>query len=86
MKAGEIVLTPSTEVDEVEGLFRARKKEMAVTALIPGLPVQVQGSYNTQNQLVANVVKFKGSDLKNAGDYQAGLTPTEQHLAAESAL
>jgi outer membrane protein OmpA-like peptidoglycan-associated protein len=77
-----VILTPSTEVDEVEGLLRARRKEMAVTALIPGLPVQVQGSYNAQNQLVANVVKFKGSDLKNAEDFQAGITPTEQQVQA----
>ena len=77
-----VVLTPSTEVDEVEGLLRIRKKEMAVTALIPGLPVQVQGSYNAQNQLVANVVKFKGSDLQNAEDYQAGITPTAEQVQA----
>src|SRR5580704_6917628 len=70
-----VILTPSTQVDEVEGVFRARKKEMAVTALIPGLPVQVQGSYNAQNQVVADVVKFKGNDLKNAEDQQAGLAP-----------
>jgi len=73
-----VVLTPYTEVDEVEGLLKARKKEMAVTALIPGLPVQVQGSYNSQNQLVADTVKFKGDDLKNAEDIQAGVAPTEQ--------
>jgi outer membrane protein OmpA-like peptidoglycan-associated protein len=72
-----VVLTPSTEVDEVQGLLKARKKEMDVTALIPGLPVQVQGSYNAQNQLVANSVKFKGDDLKNAEDIQAGVAPTE---------
>ncbi len=77
-----VVLTPSTEVDEVEGLFKARKKEMGVTALVPGLPVQVQGSYNAQNQLVADTVKFKGSDLKAAEDMQAGLTPTEQQVQA----
>src|SRR5271154_4909003 len=58
-----VVLTPSTEVDEVEGVLKFRKKEMAVTALIPGLPVQVQGSYNAQNQLVADTVRFKGDDL-----------------------
>jgi hypothetical protein len=27
-----VILTPATEVDEVEGVFKARKKEMAVTA------------------------------------------------------
>jgi outer membrane protein OmpA-like peptidoglycan-associated protein len=77
-----VVLTPSTEVDEVQGLLKARKKEMAVTALIPGLPVQVQGTYNAQNQLVADVVKFKGDDLRNAEDYQAGLAPTQQQVQA----
>ena len=77
-----VILTPSTEVDEVEGLLHARKKEMGVTALVPGLPVQVQGSYNAQNQLVADTVKFKGSDLKAAEDMQAGLTPTEQQVQA----
>jgi OOP family OmpA-OmpF porin len=77
-----VVLTPSTEVDEVEGLLKARKKEMGVTALIPGLPVQVQGSYNAQNQLVADTVKFKGDDLKNAEDIQAGIAPTEQQVQA----
>ena len=77
-----VVLTPATEVDEVEGLLHARKKEMGVTALVPGLPVQVQGSYNAQNQLVADTVKFKGSDLKAAEDMQAGLTPTEQQVQA----
>ena len=77
-----VILTLSTEVDEVEGLLHARKKEMGVTALVPGLPVQVQGSYNAQNQLVADTVKFKGSDLKAAEDMQAGLAPTEQQVQA----
>jgi len=75
-----VLLTDATEVDEVEGLLHARKKEMGVTALVPGLPVQVQGSYNAQNQLVADTVKFKGSDLKAAEDMQAGLAPTEQQV------
>jgi OOP family OmpA-OmpF porin len=77
-----VLLTPSTEVDEVQGLLKARKKEMGVTALIPGLPVQVQGAYNAQNQLVADNVKFKGDDLRRAEDIQAGVTPTEQQAEA----
>src|SRR5450755_444162 len=77
-----VLLTPSTQVDEVEGVMKARKKEMGVTALIPGLQVQVQGSYNAQNQLVADTVKFKGNDLKNAEDIQAGVTPVAQEAQA----
>jgi OOP family OmpA-OmpF porin len=79
-----VLLTDSTNVGEVEGLLRARTKQMPMTALIPGLPVQVKGSYNGQNQLVADSVKFKGSDLKAAMDAQAGLQPTEQKVAANA--
>ena len=77
-----VLLTDNTQVDEVEGVLHARKKQMGLTALIPGLPVQAQGTYNAQSQLVADSVKFKGSDLKAAQDAQAGLQPTEQKVAA----
>jgi OOP family OmpA-OmpF porin len=80
-----VLLTDSTDVGEVEGLFHGRSKQMPMTALIPGLPVQVSGNYNGQNQIVADSVKFKGSDLKAAMDAQAGLQPTEQKVAANSA-
>jgi outer membrane protein OmpA-like peptidoglycan-associated protein len=78
-----VLLTDNTEVQEVEGGLHMRKKQMGLTALVPGLPVQVKGSYNAQNQLVADSVKFKGSELKNAQDIQAGLTPAEQQLQAQ---
>jgi OmpA-OmpF porin, OOP family len=78
-----VILTPSTQVEEVEGLLKARSKQMAVTALIPGLPVQVQGSsYNALNQLVADTVKFKGDSLQAAEDAQAGLAPTQALVQA----
>jgi OmpA-OmpF porin, OOP family len=80
-----VLLTDSTDVGEIQGLLRARTKQMPMTALIPGLPVQVKGTYNAQNQLVADSVKFKGNDLKAAMDAQAGLQPTEQKVAANAA-
>lgn len=78
-----VLLTPTTEVDEVQGVLKARKKQMAVTCLIPGLPVEVQGSTNDQGQLVADSVKFKGNDLKAAMDAQAGLQPTVEAQKAD---
>jgi outer membrane protein OmpA-like peptidoglycan-associated protein len=42
--------------------------------------VEVKGSYNAQNQLVADDVKFSGSALKTAEDIQAGLTPTKEQV------
>jgi len=78
-----VVLTGSTEVQEVEGGLHMRKKELGMTALVPGLPVDVKGSYNAQNQLVADQVKFKASDLKTAQDIQAGMAPAEAQIQAQ---
>jgi outer membrane protein OmpA-like peptidoglycan-associated protein len=73
-----VVLTPATQVEEPEGVFR--KKHLSMTALVPGLAVEVNGSFNAQNQLVAERVTFHGSDLQTAQDIQAGLAPTEQQV------
>lgn len=77
-----VVLNDGTTVEDVSGLFHARKKQMGLTALVPGLQVQVQGNYNAQNQLVANTVKFNGKNLQTATDIQAGVTPVEQQEQA----
>jgi len=73
-----VLLTPDTEAEDVSGLFHARKKQMGMTVLVPGLQVQVQGNYNAQNQLVASTVKFDGKNLQAATDIQAGVAPVEQ--------
>src|SRR6266850_3991058 len=72
-----VLLNDSTEVSQIQGILQARRKEMAMAALIPGLAVQVEGTYNDQNQLVANSVKFKGNDLERAQSIQAGLHQTQ---------
>jgi OmpA-OmpF porin, OOP family len=80
-----VALTSDTQVEEVEGKFNMRKKSLGLTALIPGLPVQVKGMINDKHQLVADSVKFKASDLKTAQDIQAGLASTQQEVAANQA-
>ncbi len=76
-----VVLTPTTKVVESLGRFHG-SEQLSVTALVPGLFVQVKGSNNAQNQLVADSVKFSSSDLKAAMDSQAGLVPTQQQIQA----
>ena len=71
-----VLLTESTQVGQVQGVLKVRKKEMSMAALIPGLAVEVEGSYNTENQLVAASVKFKGNDLASARAIQAGMAET----------
>ena len=75
-----VVLTDATQVAQIQGVFKARRKQMSMTALIPGLQVQVEGSYNAQNELVASSVKFKGNDLEDAQTIQAGLQPTNEQI------
>lgn len=65
-------LTDSTEVSQIGGLFNARRKQMAMAALIPGLKVKVEGVYNERRQVLATKVKFKGGDLEDAQKIQAG--------------
>lgn len=75
-----VVLTDHTEVGQVQGVFKARRKEMSMAALIPGLDVKVKGLYNDQNQLVASEVKFKGNDLERAQAIQAGMHESQEEL------
>jgi outer membrane protein OmpA-like peptidoglycan-associated protein len=72
-----VLLTDSTQVGQVQGVFKARKKEMSMAALVPGLQVKVEGTYDTQNQLVAKSVSFKGNDLEDAEKIQAGMHETK---------
>jgi len=87
-----VLLTDYTEVGQTQGVFKARRKQMSMAALIPGLEVQVEGTYNGLNQLEAKSVKFDGSDLERAQSVQAGLHQTqvqtqqhEQELQKQSA-
>src|SRR5277367_3188527 len=73
-----VLLTPNTQVEEPEGIFR--KKHLNMTALVPGLSIDVKGFVNNKNQLVAGTITFHGSSLQTAEDIQAGLTPTEQQV------
>ena len=68
-----VLLTDSTKVGQVQGVFQARRKEMSMAALIPGLQVKVEGSYDDKNQLVASSVSFKGNDLEDAEKINAGM-------------
>ncbi|MGA7242904.1 MAG: OmpA family protein [Terracidiphilus sp.] len=72
-----VLLTDSTDVAQVQGVLKARKKEMSMAALIPGLPVKVEGTYNDKNELVAGKIRFKGNDLKQAQAINAGMHETK---------
>jgi outer membrane protein OmpA-like peptidoglycan-associated protein len=72
-----VLLTDDSKVGQVQGVFKARRKQMSMAALIPGLAVKVEGTYNDRNQLVAKSVSFKGNDLERAEAIEAGLHETK---------
>jgi OmpA-OmpF porin, OOP family len=75
-----VLLTDSTDVAQVQGVLKARKKEMSMAALIPGLAVKVEGTYNDKNELVAKSVRFKGNDLERAQAIDAGMHETKAQV------
>src|SRR6476660_3297557 len=43
-----VLLNDDTKTGQSQGLLKVRHKEMSMAALIPGLAVQVEGTYNGQ--------------------------------------
>jgi outer membrane protein OmpA-like peptidoglycan-associated protein len=79
-----ITLTDNTKIEAMKGMFGARRSDLGMTALIPGLPVEVEGE-QSGSQLVAKTVKFRASSLNTANQIQAGLQPTDEELKAAQA-
>ena len=80
-----VLLTDSTEVGQIQGVFKARRKQMSMAALIPGPAVKVEGTYNDKQQLVAKSVAFKGNDLEDAEKIEAGMHETKTQVAQNQA-
>lgn len=78
-----VYLTDTTDVAQVQGMLKARHKEMSMAALIPGLPIKVKGHYDPDtNHFVAETIRFKGNDLQQAKAIQAGMNETKQQTEA----
>ena len=79
-----VVLTDNTKVEQPQGVLKIRKADMGMTALIPGLKIQVDGVGDDQNRVVAMTIKFSKKDLQTAEAIQAGLNPTQEQVNANS--
>jgi OmpA-OmpF porin, OOP family len=79
-----VILDDSTKVQQPKGLG-IRKKQVSAAVLIPGLKVSVDGTNNDQGQVVAKTITFDKGDLETAEMIQAGLHPTAEQVAANSA-
>jgi outer membrane protein OmpA-like peptidoglycan-associated protein len=76
------VLTENTSVSARKGKLGLIRKDAAATALIPGLKVGVEGVGDQGGRLIATKVRFLSGDLETARAIQAGLSETQEQVAA----
>jgi len=77
-----VVLSDSTKATETGGFLGWSRKDLGVTALVPGLAVKVDGSYDADHKLIAQKVVFSRSSMKVAKQVEAGINPTNEKVAA----
>jgi len=74
----EVLLTDATSVRTHGGFFRSGTR-YAVTDILAGLILEVEGRGNPQGQLVANKIRFNESDLRVAIMTDTRVTPVEEN-------
>ena len=77
-----VTLNESTKVEEKKGALKLKHSTMAVTSLIPGLKVEVDGTPGPNSSLIATTVKFSAGDLQTANEISGGVNPTAEQAAA----
>jgi OOP family OmpA-OmpF porin len=78
-----VVLKDDTSSTEKGGFLGLSHKNLGPEALVPGLEVKVEGSYDSNHQLVAKKVEFSRSSLRTAKQIDAGLNPVSEEVEAE---
>lgn len=74
----QVLLTDDSSIKTHGGFFRGGKRH-AVTDIMPGLILEVEGRGDNQGQLVADKVRFKESDLRAAITTDARVMPIEEN-------
>ena len=74
----QVLLTDDTSIKTYGGFFRGGKR-YAVTDILRGLIVEVEGRGDAQGQLVAEKVRFKESDLRAAITTDTRVGPVEEN-------
>jgi outer membrane protein OmpA-like peptidoglycan-associated protein len=74
----QVLLTDATSIKTYGGIFRFGKK-YAVTDILRGLIIEVEGRGNSQGQLVAEKVRFNESDMRAAVTTDTRVNPVEEN-------
>jgi len=76
-----VLVSDTTKTTQKGGFLGIGKKDLNADALVPGLSVKVEGSYNPDHQLVARKIEFSRGSLQTARQIDAGLDPVNQQMA-----
>lgn len=79
--AAVVVLGDQTKVQVKKGVFKFRREDMDLTALVPGLRVDASGVGNTDGQLIAQKITFNPDDFKTARSVDIRVSPLEAKQA-----
>ena len=77
-----VLLSDSTKATEKGGFLGWDRKDLGVAALVPGLSVKVEGTYDPDHKLIAIKVTFSRTAMTTAKQIDAGLYPTNAEIAA----
>ena len=72
----QVLLTDNTSIKTYGGFFRGGKK-YAITDILRGLIVEVEGRGDSQGQLVADKIRFNDSDMRAAVTTDTRVGPVE---------
>jgi outer membrane protein OmpA-like peptidoglycan-associated protein len=78
-----VLLSDNTKATAKGGFLGMGRTEFGITALVPGLFVKVEGTYNPDHQLLAKKVLFSKSSLNTARQIDAGLNPVNEQLGQQ---
>lgn len=74
----QVLLTDDTSIKTYGGFFRGGKR-YAVTDILRGLIVEVEGRGNNQGQIVADKIRFNESDMRAAITTETRVGPVEEN-------
>src|ERR1700728_3971686 len=75
-----VVLSDSTKATEKGGFLGLDRKDLGIAALVPGLSVKVEGTYDPDHQLVAKKITFSRNSMNTAKQIDAGLNPVNAQV------
>ncbi len=78
-----VLLQNDTKATEKGGFLGWSHKDLAITELVPGLQVKVDGTYDPNHELLARKVEFSRSAYNTARQIDAGLNPVNEKVAAQ---